>query len=74
MTFEDFIDEFVDIFDDTEREELTPETNFRDLEEWSSLHGLATMNMLEQVYGKKLSVAEFKAQNTVQDLFNIASA
>lgn len=73
MKFEDFVDEFVDIFDDTDREQLKPETNFRELDEWSSLHGLATMNMLEHVYGKKLSVAEFKAQSTVQDLFNIAN-
>ena len=73
MTFEDFLDEFVDIFDDTEREEFKPETNFRELEEWSSLHGLATMNMLEQVYGKRLSVAKFSEQSTLQDLFNIAN-
>ena len=30
MTFEEFIDEFVTVFDETSKEELKPETNFRD--------------------------------------------
>lgn len=71
---EEFIQNFFDVFDDTDIEDLTPSTNFRELEEWSSLHALATMNMIEQIYGKKISSDQMKAMKTIQDLYNIATA
>lgn len=74
MEIEEFIEEFATIFDDTEIEDLKAETNFRELDEWSSLHALATMSMLEQTYGRKLSVEEMKKLNTIQDLFNIINS
>lgn len=69
---EEFIKNFYEVFDETDIEQLKPETHFRNLEEWSSLHGLATMNMIEQVYGKKISVEEMRNMMTIQDLYNIA--
>lgn len=71
---EEFIKNFYDVFDDTDIEALTPETRFRDLDEWSSLHALATMNMLNQIYGKKISAEQMKATNTIQELYNIANS
>lgn len=71
---EEFIKNFFDVFDETDIEELTPETNFRELDEWSSLHALATMNMMDQFYGKKISAEEMKATKTIQDLYNIAKS
>ena len=71
---EEFIKNFSDVFDDTDIEALTPETRFRDLDEWSSLHALATMNMLNQIYGKKISAEQMKATNTIQELYNIANS
>lgn len=69
---EEFIKNFFDVFDETDIEQLKPETHFRNLGEWSSLHALATMNMIEQVYGKKISADEMKAMMTIQDLYNKA--
>lgn len=69
---EEFIKYFYDVFDETDIEQLTPETHFRNIEEWSSLHALATMNMIEQFYGKKISAEEMRAMMTIQDLYNIA--
>jgi len=69
---EEFIKNFYDVFDETDIEELKPETRFRDLEEWSSLHALATMNMIEQFYGKKVPAEQMKAMNTIQELYNFA--
>lgn len=68
---DDFIKNFFDVFDDTDIDELTPNTKFRELEEWSSLHALATMNMIDQIYGKKISADEMKSMNTIQDLYNV---
>ncbi len=71
---EEFIQNFYDVFDETDIDQLTPSTKFRELDEWSSLHALATMNMIEQFYGKKISADQMKAMNTIQDLYNIATA
>ncbi len=71
---EEFIKNFYDVFDETDIDQLTPSTKFRELEEWSSLHALATMNMIDQFYGKKVPVEQMKAMNTIQDLYNFATA
>ncbi len=69
---EEFIKNFFDVFDETDINQLKPETHFRNLEEWSSLHALATMNMIEQFYGKKITAEEMRTMMTIQDLYNIA--
>lgn len=68
MNVEEFTKEFVKIFDETELNQLSSDTKFRDLDEWSSLHALATMNIIEQVFGKKINAKTMKEQNTIQDL------
>ncbi|MDR3057777.1 MAG: phosphopantetheine-binding protein, partial [Prevotella sp.] len=60
MTKEDFLKNFANQFDDTDASELTFETNFRDLEEWSSLLTLAVMNMIGKKYNVKLKPEEMQ--------------
>ena len=45
---EEFIKNFANQFDETEMEEFTPQCVYRDLDEWSSLNGLAILNMIEK--------------------------
>lgn len=66
---EEFITNFANQWDDTELEVFTPDCEFHDLEEWSSLIGLAILNMLTKKYNVKVSPAELKACATVQDVF-----
>ena len=73
MEIKEFIENFADRFDDTEASEITAETNFRDLEEWSSMIGLSLLNMSEKKYGIQLTFDELRSANTVQDLFDIIS-
>ena len=73
MEIKEFIENFADQFDDTEASEITAETNFRDLEEWSSMIGLSLLNMSEKKYGIQLTFDELRSANTVQDLFDIIS-
>lgn len=53
MEIKQFIADFADQFDETELSEFQPETEFRELEEWSSLAGLAILNMIGKKYGKQ---------------------
>ena len=73
MEINDFIANFADQFDDTDASEITAQTQFRDLEEWSSLTGLAVLNMIDRKYGVRLNFAEFKTANTVQELYDVVS-
>ncbi|SHM04957.1 Acyl carrier protein [Xylanibacter ruminicola] len=71
MEINEFIKNFADQFDDTDASEITAETNFRDLEEWSSMIGLSVLNMSEKKYGVTLTFDELKSANTVQELFDV---
>lgn len=73
MEINEFIANFADQFDDTDAEVFTPETKFRELEEWSSLTGLAVLNMVDREYGVRLNLVELKNANTIQELYDIVS-
>jgi len=70
----EFIINFADIFDETELDELSSNTHFRNLKEWSSLHALATLNMIEMKYAVKLEAAKMKETNTIQELFDLVKS
>lgn len=71
MNMNDFIKDFADQFDETEFEEFQPETVYRDLDEWSSLTGLAILNMIDKKYGVKITATEIKGTSTIESVFNL---
>ncbi len=73
MTIEEFITYFADQFDDTDISEFKPETNFRELDEWSSLTALAVLNMISKKFSKQIEISEFKEIQTIQELYNAIS-
>lgn len=74
MEIQEFIDHFEDVFDETEIGELTPETNFRELDEWSSLCALSTMAMISDEYDVELTADEMRNNSTFIDLFNVVKS
>ena len=73
MEKQDFLKNFANQFEDTDASELAFETNFRELEEWSSLLALAVMNMIGKKYGVKLKPEEMRTTNTVQELYDLVN-
>lgn len=73
MELKDFIEDFAELFDDTEVSEITPDCVFHDLDEWSSLIGMSVMAMVKTQYGKTVTGAEIKACVTVEDLYNLVA-
>ena len=71
MNINDFIRDFADQFDETEFEEFQPETVYRDLDEWSSLTGLAILNMIDKKYGVKITATEIKSTTTIESVYNL---
>ena len=71
MEIKEFIQNFADQLDDTEAEVLTPETEFRQLDDWSSLAALSIIAMVDEEYGVAIGSETFKQAKTIQDLFNL---
>lgn len=70
MEINEFIENFVDQFDDLELADVKPESVMRDFDEWSSMIGLSLLNMADKEYGVKLTFEELRNAITVQDLFD----
>lgn len=74
MDIQKFISDFANQFDETEPEEFNPSTMYRELDEWSSLTGLAILNMIDKKYGVKLTASDIKPTNTIEDVYNLIVA
>lgn len=74
MEIKEFIQHFAEQLDDTDVNELTPETKFRDLEEWSSIIGLSIILMVDAEYGITIGADDMKQAETIGELFNIVQA
>ena len=74
MNIIDFIQHFAEQFEETEASEFSPETVFRDNDEWSSLLALSIMAMVDEEYDVQLSANEMRQANTIQELFDIVKS
>ena len=74
MEIQEFINNFANQFDDTDASEFKAETNFRDLDEWTSFLALAIMAMIKSEYDVAVTAQEMRDAQTVQDLFNVVQS
>jgi len=70
MDIDAFIDNVVAQFDNVSSKQVGPETDFRELEGWSSLVALSIIAMCDEEYGVALKGDDIKNAKSVQDLFN----
>ena len=73
-TLEEFVALFADQFDDTDASEITAATEFKNLDEWSSLIALGIIAMVDEEYDVTLKGDDIRNSNTIEDLFNIVKA
>ena len=66
---EDFLPKIEEIL---EAENVSPESKFRDVCDWDSLKGFSIIVLLEQDYGREISVEEFLKCETIGDLAALA--
>ena len=74
MELKDFIANFADQFDDTDASEITAATEFKTLDEWSSLIALSVIAMVDEEYDVTIKGDDIRNSNTVEDLFNAVKA
>lgn len=74
MELNEFVQNFADLFDETDASLITAETRFRDLEEWSSLICLSVIAMADDEYDVTLVGDDIRNSNTVEEIFNIVKS
>lgn len=74
MELNEFVKNFAAEFEMTAPEEITPETVYRDLDEWDSLIGLSIIGMVSNTYSVKITGEEVKNAGTVEGLFKIVAS
>lgn len=70
MELQEFVANFANQFDETNPAEITASTDFRTLDEWSSLTALSIIAMVDEEYDVTLKGDDIKNAVTVEDLFN----
>lgn len=74
MNFQEFIENFADQFEDTDIGDLKPDTEFKKLDEWSSLIALCVISMVDEEYDVVLKGDDIRNSRTIEDLFNDVKA
>ena len=74
MEISEFVSNFAAQFDETEASVFTPSTEFKELDEWSSLIALSIIAMVDEEYDVTLKGDDIKGAKTIEDLFNTVKA
>lgn len=71
MDLKTFVENVADQFEDTEASVFTSATNFKELDEWSSLMALSIIAMIDEEYEVVLKGDDIRNATTIEDLFNV---
>ncbi|RGV49067.1 acyl carrier protein [Bacteroides intestinalis] len=71
MELQKFIQDFVDQFEDMNVDELTVNTEFKSLDEWSSLAALSIIAMIDDEYEVSVNGNDIRNSETIGDLFEL---
>lgn len=74
MDIKEFISNFAEQFDDLDASVLTPETEFKTLEDWNSLVALSVIAMIDEEYDVTIKGDDIRNAKTIEDLYNNVSS
>jgi len=74
MELNEFIEKFAEQFDETDISIFTAETEFRNLDEYSSITALSIIGMVDEEYDVSLKGEELNNAVTIEDLYNIVKS
>ena len=67
----EFIEKLAEAIDVENVESLTPETEFRELDEWSSLAALSLIARFDEEYNVTVNGTAIREAETIEDLYNL---
>jgi acyl carrier protein len=71
MELQEFVTKFAEQFEDTEAGEFSADTEFKALDEWSSMIALSVIAMIDDEYGITIKGNDIRASKTIEDLYAI---
>ncbi|MBN8693728.1 MAG: acyl carrier protein [Bacteroidetes bacterium] len=71
MSINEFIQKLEAEFEDMPQGTLKPDTDYRSIKGWSSMHALIIIAFIDINFNITLSGADLKSTQTVQDLYNL---
>lgn len=69
MELNEFIENLAAQFDETDANEFNAATEFRKLDEWSSLTALSIIAMVDEEYDVRIKGDDIRGARTIQDLY-----
>lgn len=74
MNLKDFLELFAEQFDNIDMEQLSGETKFRELGDYTSLVALLIITMIDEEYNVTVTGDDMKKQVTIGELFDLVSS
>ena len=74
MELKEFIEIFAEQFDDTHASEIQADTEYRELDECTSLTALSIIAMIDDEYDVQLKADEMRKTQTIQELFDLVKS
>lgn len=71
MDINEFIKKLALEFDITDPEQLKPDTSFRSMKEWSSMHGLIIIALADAEFGITITGNDLRQIDTIQNLYDL---
>jgi acyl carrier protein len=71
MDVQEFIGKFAEQFDETDASEFKADTEFRKLDEWTSMTALMIIAMVDDEYGVIIKGDDIRKSRTIEDLYNV---
>ena len=71
LEINEFIKGLAEQFDETDASALKAETNYQELDEWSSLTAMSIIAFVKTQYNKAITGKEIRSCETVEELFEL---
>ena len=69
MEIKEFIEKFAEAIEFENVSALSANTEFRNLDEWSSLAYLSVIALMDEEFDLQIEMADFKKLKTIQDVY-----
>ncbi len=74
MTLTEFTTNLEKEFEDIEPGTFTPETNYRDIKNWSSIYALIVVAFIDLNFDIILNAKDLKETNTIKELYELVQS
>lgn len=71
ISIEEFTNQLAAEFEDVEPNSIFPDTNYRDIKNWSSMYALIIIAFIDANFDVQLNADNLKSTQTIRDLYDL---